>query len=367
MELINDELRRQEDARKAVGPKIAVLHARGPIIDFSLGASFASQVISRDDFVEVIEELRKNKAIKAVVMRVDSPGGSAYASDVIWKALRHLDEEKPLVVSMGRVAGSGGYYIACPARRIFAQPMTITGSIGVLGILPSAISMYNRMDYELAEMSRGRRATLGSPHKELAKADKQFIQELMDSIYGIFIERVATTRRIPAAEVRKIAEGRIYTGRDALAIGLVDELGGLSDAVESARALANIPPSAELKIIHYPRPSSLGELFESFSVASTVAAAGPASSPGRASAPLPGAIDSLGWMPSVFGSAGALPTAGLHPRPVLLDLPYAPNAERILTLFQQASSPAPTLSFDQQLQLLTRRLEPLCWMAMPLN
>ena len=101
VELVNDAMQEAQEARKAVGPKIAVLHARGPIIDVSLGAGFASMVISRDDFVKVLEELRKNKSIKAVVMRVDSPGGSGYASDVIWQKLRELDEVKPLVVSMG--------------------------------------------------------------------------------------------------------------------------------------------------------------------------------------------------------------------------------------------------------------------------
>jgi len=264
MGVINDEIQKSEEAQKAVGPKIAVVHARGPIVDFNLGAGFASQLICRDDFIKVIEEVRKNKSIKAVVMRVDSPGGSGYASDMIWQRLRELGDTKPLVVSMGRVAGSGGYYIACPAHRIFAQPTTITGSIGVLGIFQSAWSQYNRMDVELAEMKRGSRATLGAPNRTLSKEDRTFIQEYIDDFYGVFVGRVAQTRKIPEAEVRKIAEGRIYTGRQAKEIGLVDELGGLADAIESARFLANIPPSAELKIIHYPRPSSLGEILESF-------------------------------------------------------------------------------------------------------
>ena len=308
MELINEEMRRQEKARKAVGPKIAVLHARGPIIDFSLGAAFASRVISRDDFVKVVDELRKNKSIKAVVMRIDSPGGSGYASDVIWQRLRALNEVKPLVVSMGSVAGSGGYYIACPARRIFAHPTTLTGSIGVLGILGSAQSMYNRMDFELAEMKRGKRATLGSPHRGLSKEDRQLIQDFIDDFYGIFVDRVAQTRRMPAEEVRKIAAGRIYTGRQALELGLIDELGGLAAAVESARELANIPPSAELKIIHYPRPSSLGEIFESFS------------------------------------SVGV---------------------SQVLNAFVQGVSAARPISFDQQLMMFSQTPKPLCWMAVP--
>lgn len=308
MELINDQMRSQEEARKAVGPKIAVLHARGPIIDQNLGAGMASQIISRDPFVEVVDELRRNKSIKAVVMRVDSPGGSGYASDVIWQELRRLNEEKPLVVSMGTVAGSGGYYIACPARRIFAQPTTITGSIGVLGIFQMAESQLNRADMNLFEMKRGDRAVLGSPHKTMAKEDRQFLQDYINDFYGVFVERVATTRRLPVAEVRKIAEGRIYTGRQAKEIGLIDELGGLAEAIESARDMANIPDSAELKIVHYPRSSSFGELFESL-----------------------GAV----------------------------------SMEQVMRTASLAMSPAPMMSFDQQVRLFSQTFKPLCWMGIP--
>ena len=308
VELINEELKKADQSRKDVGPKIAVLHARGPIIDLNLGAGFASRVICRDDFVKVVDELRKNKSIKAVVMRVDSPGGSGYASDVIWRNLRRLGETKPLVVSMGSVAGSGGYYIACPAARIFAQPTTITGSIGVLGIFRSAWSLYNRMDYELAPMHRGARALLGAPHRTLAKKDRDFIQRYIDDFYAIFIERVAQTRKIPAEQVRKIAEGRIYTGRQALEIGLVDELGGLNDAIESARAMANIPPSAELKIVHYPRPGRLGEMFES-----------------------------IGMM----------------------------GVDTVLATFANGLTAAQPITFGQQLAMFSGRPQVLCWMAVP--
>lgn len=308
LELVNEELRHAAEERKAVGPKIAVLHARGPIIDLNLGIGFASQVICRDDFSKVVDELRKNDSIKAVVMRVDSPGGSGYASDVIWKHLRHLDKVKPLVVSMGSVAGSGGYYIACPARRIFAQPTTLTGSIGVLGIFQSARSMYNRIDYELAEMKRGERATMGAPNRALSKKDRQFIQDYIDDFYDVFLDRVAQTRRMPATEVDKIAEGRIWSGRDAIDIGLVDELGGMAEAIEAARRMANIPPSAELKIVHYPRPGSLGEILESIS---------------------------------------------------------GVGVSQVLEAFTKGITAAAPVSFDQQLTILTRKVQPLCWMAVP--
>ena len=215
MELVNDAMQEAAEAQKAVGPKIAVLHARGPIIDVNLGSAYASTLICRDDFGKVVDELRKNKSIKAVVMRIDSPGGSGYASDVIWRKLRQLDEEKPLVVSQGQVAASGGYYLSCPARRIFAQPTTITGSIGVIGMVQCAWSLYNRMDVEMAEVARGERALFGRPHRELSKTDRAFLQKYMDNFYDVFVGRVAATRKMPADEVRKIAGGRIWSGRDA--------------------------------------------------------------------------------------------------------------------------------------------------------
>ncbi|MCK4659426.1 MAG: signal peptide peptidase SppA [Phycisphaerae bacterium] len=308
VELINESLEKAAEARKAVGPKIAVLHARGPIIDYNLGAGYVSRYVCRDDFVKVVTELRKNKSIKAVVMRVDSPGGSGYASDIIWKQLRRLNETKPLVVSMGSMAASGGYYLACPARRIFAQPTTLTGSIGVLGIFRSAWSLLNRMDYEVVEMKRGARSLLGAPHRTISKEDREFMQDMIDQFYDIFINRVAQTRKIPAEEVRKIAEGRIYSGRDALKIGLIDELGGLAEAIEAARTMANIPPSAELKIVHYPRPGSLGEIFESFSMM---------------------------------------------------------NVGHVMQTFQRGVTAAEPVGFEEQLMLFSHRPQPLCWTPIP--
>jgi protease-4 len=328
VELINEGLEKARDEK--VGPKIAVLHARGPIIDMSVGSALSSQIISRDDMVKVIEEIRRNKSIKAVVLHVDSPGGSAYASDVIWQHLRALDDEKPLVCSMGTVAGSGGYYIACPARRIFAQPSTITGSIGVLGVFQSNWSQINRMDVELYEVQRGERALLGASHRTLSEEDREMLQEWMYKTYDVFLSRVAQTRKMPVEEVNKVAQGRIWSGRDAVGIGLVDELGGLEDAIQSARKMANIPPSAELEIVHYPRPSSLGELFESLNVIAT---------------------------PNVSTSAD--PSAALFGQ--------KPNKElgELLVAYQQATSAAQVPSFYEQLSYFAQLRQPLAWTAIP--
>jgi len=308
-DLLTEVTRRMKEAQegyKAVGPKIAVLNARGPIIDQNLGAGFASSMVMRDEFVKSIEEIRKNKTIRAVVLRIDSPGGSAYASDVIWRKLRELDEEKPLVVSMGTVAGSGGYYIACPGRLIYAEPTTLTGSIGVLGIIPNQASAINRRDINLEEMKRGERSLLGSGHRDMRPEDRQLIQEYILKTYEQFLDRVAATRKIPKDQLRKIAEGRIYTGRQAVDVGLVDRLGSLKDAVEAVREMADIPPSAEIRLVHYPRAASIGELAESF-----------------------------------FGMSAAM---------------------QVLT---EAQAPAGRVSFDSQLRYFAREPKPLCWMAMP--
>jgi protease-4 len=300
------EVEKAQESYKAVGPKIAVLHARGPIVDANLGAGFSSMMIQRDPFVETIEEIRKNKTIRAVVLRIDSPGGSAYASDVIWRKLRELDEEKPLVVSMGSVAGSGGYYIACPGRLIFADPTTITGSIGVLAILANQASALNRMDVNLFEMKRGERSLLGAGHRDMLPQDRQLIQDYILKIYDQFLDRVAVGRKMPKTELLKIAGGRVYTGRQALKIGLVDRLGGLTEAIAAVREMADIPTSAEIKLVHYPRPSSLGELAESF--------------------------------------IGVTTAAGV---------------------VEMARSPVQQITFERQLQFFARHPQPLCWMAMP--
>ena len=318
LNMMSREWQKEKERREAVGPKIAVLNARGPIIDVNLGPAFATMVICRDDFIKTIEEIRKNKSIKGVVMRIDSPGGSGYASDAIWQKLVELDQEKPLVVSMGRVAGSGGYYLAVPGRLIFAQPTTITGSIGVLGIFRSAWSAMNRADFNLTFMKRGARALLGNGYRPLPKKDRAFIQKYMNDFYEVFIDRVARGRKMAREQVKDVAEGRIYSGQDALKIGLVDRLGGLDDAVEAVREMANIPPSAKLRLVHYPRMSSLGEF---------VAGIGPGMAGGGLSA-----------------------DAGIG---------------RLVQALQMGHAPAKSLSFEKQLQLFSQTVKPLCWMGLP--
>lgn len=303
---ITKEMRKAQDKYNEVGPKIAILEARGPIVDMNLGTGLSSSMIMRDPFIKTIEEIRKNKTIRGVVLHIDSPGGSAYASDIIWKKLHELDQEKPVVACMGSVAASGGYYISAPARLVFASPSTITGSIGVIAMLQNQASRLNRMDVNVFEMKRGKRALLGSGHKEMTPEDRKVIQDMILDTYEQFLTRVAEGRKMPKEQVRKLAGGRVYTGRDALKIGLVDRLGGINDAVAAVREMANIPPSAEIKLVHYPRPSSLGELAE-----------------------------------SLFG------------------------LQAMMSAAQAAETPAPTISLDRQCRFFGRRIQPLCWMPVP--
>ena len=303
---ITSEMQDAQKRYKQVGPKIAVLNARGPIVDMDLGAGFSSSLIMRDQMVKTIEEIRKNKTIRAVVLHIDSPGGSAYASDIIWRALKELDAEKPVIAYMSTVAASGGYYIAAPCRLIYAQPTTVTGSIGVIAMLASQASAINRMDINVFEMKRGERSLLGSGHRDMSNEDKEFLQTWIMETYDQFLSRVAEGRKMPKEQVKKLAGGRIYSGRDALEKGLVDRLGSLSDAVAAVRQMANIPPSAEVKLVQYPRPSSLGELAE-----------------------------------SLFGVSGMLSVAEL------------------------ADTPAPAITLDRQLKFFSRNVAPLCWSPLP--
>lgn len=303
---ITKEMQDAQKKYKEVGPKIAILNARGPIVDMNLGAGFASSLIMRDQMVQTIEEIRKNKTIRAVVLHIDSPGGSAYASDIIWRALKDLDKEKPVVACMSTVAASGGYYIAAPARLIFAQPTTLTGSIGVIAMLANQASALNRMDVNVYEMNRGARSLLGSGHRDMKPEDVAFLEEWILNTYDQFLTRVADGRKMPKDQVKKVAGGRIYSGRDALELGLVDRMGGLTEAIAAVREMVDIPPSAEVKLVHYPRPSSLGELAESF-----------------------------------LGVTGMMNAAAL------------------------AESPAPRIDLDRQVKFFSRTIAPLCWSPLP--
>jgi protease-4 len=223
-------------------PNIAVLVAEGDI-------SVSGEGMSSEKICEALREIRADKGIKALVLRINSPGGSALASDEIWREVKLCKKHMKVIVSMGDVAASGGYYIATPADYIFAENNTITGSIGVFGVIPyTGKFLEDKLGMTFDRVATNKHAVV-STNRRLTAEETGIIQTEVDEIYTEFIERVAEGRGLNAQQVHKLARGRVWTGTDALKIGLVDELGGLYAATKYAQKLAKIK---EAKIVCYP-------------------------------------------------------------------------------------------------------------------
>jgi protease-4 len=218
--------------------KIAMIYAEGNIVG---GDSEKEVTISSGHFVKLIREARQDKDIKAIVFRVNSPGGSALASESIWRELILAKKSKPVVVSMGDYAASGGYYISCMADSIFAQPNTLTGSIGVFAVLPNLQGFFkNKLGVTFDGVKTAQYADLGNTSRPLTEIEKKFIQNSVDSIYSTFKGRVVEGRKLSGPIVDSIAQGRVWSGVQAKQLGLVDRIGGIDDAVKCAAKLAKI-------------------------------------------------------------------------------------------------------------------------------
>jgi len=213
---------------KANASKIAIIYATG---DISSGEG-DDEAIGSDRLAKTIKEARLDSKIKAIVLRVNSPGGSALASDVIWREVLLAKKAKPTVVSMGDVAASGGYYISCAADRIFAQPNTITGSIGVFGIIPNIQrALEKKLGITVDTVNTNKYSDVGTGLRPVTQYEYNYIQKSVEKVYDTFTKRVAEGRNMTQAEVDSIGQGRVWTGTDAMKIKLVDELGGLDDAI----------------------------------------------------------------------------------------------------------------------------------------
>ena len=234
--------------------KIAVLLAEGEIVD---GKGEKSQIGS-ERFISLINDLIDNNDIKGVVLRINSPGGSALASENILHAIENLKKNVPVFVSMGDVAASGGYYIACTGDSIFANKNTITGSIGVFGIIPNLSKFFkNKLGISFDGVSTGPFAQI-STTKPLSTIEKGFIQNSVDSVYSRFKNRVALGRKKEMSYIEEIAQGRVWVGEDALKIGLIDKIGTLSDAIE---ALKRYTKYSNAQVVFYPAKSSVFDDF----------------------------------------------------------------------------------------------------------
>ncbi len=217
--------------------RIAVVYASGDIVG---GKGDGTQIAS-DDMAKTLKSVRLDDKVKAVVLRIDSRGGSSLASDIIWREAKLLAEEKPLIVSMSDVAASGGYYIATPARKILAEPTTITGSIGVFGLIPNAEKLLNdKMGVTFEYIGTGKNSDMGRIDRPLTSNQKEYIGSIIDKIYDTFLTRVADGREMTKEEVHAVAQGRVWTGKMAKEVGLVDQLGGLEDAIAVAAEEAGL-------------------------------------------------------------------------------------------------------------------------------
>ncbi len=243
---------------KKVEDKVAIVYAQGEILYGKGNENYIAQGIFREAFHKIAED----EDIKAVVLRVDSPGGNALTSELILHDLEELNKEKPVVVSMGDVAASGGYYIACQADRIIAEPNTITGSIGVFGTIPNAAGLAEKIGINAEQVGTNAQSDAYSFFEPMSPEFRAFVKEGIEETYDIFLDRVAKGRNMTVAEVDSVAQGRVWTGSDAVKIGLVDELGGLDLAMERAAELAEIE---EYKTVSYPKyKKDLKEMFEGF-------------------------------------------------------------------------------------------------------
>lgn len=216
--------------------EIAIIYAQGEI----QSGEGDVNIIGEGSMRRSLQEARKNEDVKAVVLRIDSPGGNALTSDLIWREIELTKKVKPVVVSMGNYAASGGYYIACNASKIFAENNTITGSIGVFGVLPNFTSLATKIGIHTEQVKTHENAADYSPFVPLDEKFKAVTLESVEHIYKTFVSHVATGRKMTFAQVDSIAQGRVWTGTDALKIGLVDKIGGLDDAIKEAALLAKI-------------------------------------------------------------------------------------------------------------------------------
>ncbi|HJV19508.1 MAG TPA: signal peptide peptidase SppA [Sediminibacterium sp.] len=242
------------DYKKSDGSKIALVYANGSIVS----GEGDNEQIGSDEFRNLLRKIRLDKEVEAVVFRVNSPGGSALASEVIWREISLLRKEKPVVVSMGDVAASGGYYIACNADSVFANANTITGSIGVFTVIPNMQAFFkNKLGVTFDGVKTAPYADMGGIDRALTEPEKRFVQASVDTIYHVFKTRVSGGRRLRMDQVDSLAQGRVWTGAHAQINQLVDRVGTLQDAVESAASMAKISNDYRLK--EYPEKKTLLE------------------------------------------------------------------------------------------------------------
>ena len=260
-QLTTGEMQNVKGAKKE-GDQIAVYYAYGEIVDSETGSmTDTDHNIVANTVCKDLEKLMNDDDVKAVVLRVNSPGGSAYASEQIWRAVTNLKAKKPVVVSMGGYAASGGYYISCNANYIYTEPTTLTGSIGIFGMFPDVSQLLTqKLGVKFSEVKTNKHSAFGAVSRPLNADETALLEQYIDRGYKLFRKRVADGRKLKVEQVEEIAQGRVWLGNDALPIKLVDAVGSLNDAVKKAAELAKLK---EYHATAYPEEESwLSSLFD---------------------------------------------------------------------------------------------------------
>ena len=246
------------------GPRIALIYATGVIVSGESGFdAMSGAVLGSETLIRHIREARDDSSVRAIVLRVDSPGGSAVASDAIWRELvitRDQKKDRPLVASMSDLAASGGYYIAMAAPHIVAQPATLTGSIGIVAGKIVTGGTWAKLGANIEAVSHGRNAEIYSPVRPFNESERAELSRSLEAFYTQFVEKAAESRRMTAEKLNAVAQGRVWTGRQAREIGLVDDLGGLDRAIAAAKQRAGIAPDSDVEIVVYPPRRNVYEL-----------------------------------------------------------------------------------------------------------
>ncbi len=244
-------------------PQVAYIIANGVIASGESRSSRGGRsILGADTLKHLLQAAAKQKRVKAIVLRINSPGGSALSSDLIWREIKRANERKPVIISFGDLAASGGYYIATAARKVLAAPSTLTGSIGVIGGKLNLQGLFAKVGIGVDGVEKGKRAGYTSLARPFSAEEAQVVREQMRQFYEeLFLEKVAEGRQKSRDSVRQAAEGRVWTGAQALELGLLDEIGGLLEAFEAARVEAGLPETKKARIVTYTKKWSWRSLF----------------------------------------------------------------------------------------------------------
>jgi protease-4 len=235
------------------GPKVAVIYCEGTIAGGEDGSDlFLDEIMGADRVVRNLESAAKNRSIKAIILRISSPGGSALASDMIWHAIIEARQKKPVIASISDVGASGGYYIAMAADTVVAQTASLIGSIGIYAGKFSLEQLYQKLDLKTVRLTRGKNAAIFSLHSKFSPSERKVVQKLINEFYRNFVQNAAECRNKTYQDIEQLASGRVWSGREGWAYGLIDTLGGMDITLSLVKKRLALEESDDLRLVYYP-------------------------------------------------------------------------------------------------------------------